>query len=378
MPRTPSPRTIGILTSGGDSPGINAAIRGIGKAITGQFNLRLLGFHDGFSGMAQNLTFPLEGSALSGILTTGGTILGTNRDKPYSVEIDGQRIDYTEKIIQVYHTHQLDGLICLGGGNTQESAYYLMQKGLNVITLPVTIDNDIPGTDTTVGFNTAMEIAAEAIDRLHSTAFSHHRIIIVEVMGRETGWLTLGAGIAGGADVILIPEIPYDIQKVAQAILERSRRGKRFSLVAVAEGAIAKENLAFFEHARQANRRLRQGDEAEKVEADLKEIEKRSAGDTLHLANRLQEFTRLQTRVTILGYLQRGGAPSAYDRVLATQLGTACATLVNQRQYGVMVGVQGNSIQPVPLEEVAGKIKRVPLNHSWIQGARLVGTCLGD
>jgi 6-phosphofructokinase len=376
--KTKAPRKIGILTSGGDSPGINAAIRGIGKAIAGHFNLQLLGFHDGFSGMAHNLIMPLEGEALSGILTTGGTILGTNRDKPYSAEEDGQRVDYTEKILQVYHQHNLDGLICLGGGNTQESAYYLQQKGLNVITLPVTIDNDIPQTDMTVGFNTAMEIAAEAIDRLHSTAFSHHRIIIVEIMGRETGWLTLGAGIAGGADVILIPEIPYDIHKVAEAILERSRRGKRFSLVAVAEGAIAKETLQFFEHARQANRRLRSGEEAEEVEAGLQEIEKRSAGDTLHLANRLQEFTRLQTRVTILGYLQRGGAPSAFDRVLATQLGTACAHLVSQGHYGVMVGIQGGSVKPTPLAQVAGKVKRVPLDHSWVQGARLVGTCLGD
>ncbi|MRR32383.1 6-phosphofructokinase, partial [bacterium] len=241
-----------------------------------------------------------------------------------------------------------------------------------------TIDNDIPHTDTTVGFNTALEVAAEAIDRLHSTAISHHRIIIVEIMGRDSGWLTLGAGIAGGADVILIPEIPYHIEKIAAAIQERASHGKRFSLVAVSEGVISIENVAFFENARRANLRIRGSDDAANVSARLDQIEKRAAGDTMHLANRLENFTSLQTRVTILGYLLRGGAPSAVDRVLATQLGTACANFVQQGTFGVMVAQRGGSVEPIPLDQVAGLVKSLPLDHAWINGARLVGTRLGD
>ena len=372
------PKTIGLLTTGGDSPGINAALRGIGKAAKGTFGMRILGFQDGFNGMARRLSVELDSSAFSGILTTGGTILGTNRDKPDQVMIDGKTEDRTQTILDVYYEHHLDGLVCIGGGDAQDSAYDLMKKGLNVITLPVTIDNDIFGTDTTVGFDTAIEVAAEAIDRLHSTAISHHRIIIVEMMGRETGWLTLGAGIAGGADVILIPEIPYDIQKIADAILARSHSGKRFSLVAVSEGALAEDSVRFFEGARKANERMRRGKEEAEVNARLVQIEKRTAGDTIHLANRLEQFTRLETRITILGYLQRGGTPSATDRVLATQLGTACAALIEADKFGVMVGACSGRVEVTPLEKVAGRVKRVPEDHAWITGARLVGVSLGD
>lgn len=371
-------KRIGVLTTGGDSPGINAAIRGLGKAASGVYGMEIIGFQDGFTGMAQGLTVELEGSAFSGILTAGGTILGTNRDRPDRVIIDGVARDATDQILDNFKKLKLHALVCIGGSDAQNSAYYLMQLGLNVITLPVTIDNDLTGTDTSIGFDTAVEVAAEAIDRLHSTAISHHRIIIVEMMGRETGWLTLAAGIAGGADVILIPEIPYHTEKVAEAILQRSHKGKRFSLVAVSEGAISQESVRFFEKARLANRQLRQGEEQSEIEQQLDTIQKHAAGDTLHLANRLEDFTKLETRITILGYLQRGGTPSATDRVLATQLGTACAALIHEGVFGVMVGTRSGTVVTTPLAEVANQTKTVPLDHAWIQGARLVGVSLGD
>ncbi|MHB1120008.1 MAG: 6-phosphofructokinase [Bellilinea sp.] len=371
-------KRIGILTTGGDSPGINAAIRAIGKALDNEPRVQLVGFQDGFSGMLQESVVEMESRMFSGILTTGGTILGTNRDQPNKMLIDGKEVDRTIDIVAAYHKYGLDGLICLGGSDAQDSAAHLMHQGLNLISLPITIDNDIPYTDTTVGFNTALEIASEAIDRLHSTAISRHRIIIVEVMGRESGWLTLGAGIAGGADVIIIPEIPYHIEKISATILDRVSHKKRFSLIAISDGAISSENVKFFEAAHKASLRNRTDEEEAEVSARLDKIAKRAAGDTLHLANRLENFTGLETRVTILGYLQRGGAPSAADRVLGTQLGTACAILVQQGIFGVMVGAHSGGVEPVPLDKVAGLVKTVPADHDWIRGARLVGTSLGD
>lgn len=370
-------KRIGVLTTGGDSPGTNAVIRGLGKT-SASLGISLIGFQDGFSGMAGDLSINLKGEVFSGILTSGGTLLGTSRDLPDRMQVDGKLIDRTDEILQVYQKHHLDGLVILGGGGAQESGLVLMQKGLNVLTIPVTIDNDVPLTDTSVGFDTAMETAAEAIDRLHSTAISHHRIIIVEVMGRETGWLTLGAGMAGGADVILIPEIPYDFNKISEAILQRRKRGKRFSLVAVSEGAVSLDSVRFFESARKTSERLHSGKKEDEIAKKLDLIEKKAAGDTLHLANQLEKFTSLDTRVTILGYVQRGGAPSAADRMLATQLGTSCAELIAQGTYGVMAAFQSGSVVPVPLEEIAGKLKTVPLDHSWLHAARQVGTCLGD
>ncbi|MCG8701287.1 MAG: ATP-dependent 6-phosphofructokinase, partial [Bacteroidales bacterium] len=213
---------IGILTSGGDSPGLNAAIRGIGKTALGAYNMEVVGFRDGFRGLMENRNIRIDGQILSGILTLGGTILGTSRDKPHKMPIGGKMMDMTEVIVENYHKHHLDALVCIGGGGTQKNAFHLANNGLNVITLPKTIDNDVSGTDITFGFDTALGIAVEAIDRLHSTAHSHHRIIIVEIMGHNTGWLALGAGVSGGADVILIPEIPYDIEVVAEAILKHS------------------------------------------------------------------------------------------------------------------------------------------------------------
>ena len=370
-------KKIGLITTGGDTPGINAVIRAIGKA--GKTNdIQVIGFQDGFSGMAADLSIELEGSVFSGILTRGGTMLGTNRDLPDQMFVDGKVIDRSSDIIDVYKKHDLDGLVCIGGGGAQDGAALLMNKGLNVITLPVTIDNDIPRSDISVGFETAMEIAAEAIDRLHTTAISHHRIIIVEIMGRETGWLTLGSGVAGGADVILIPEIPYDFAKISTAIQARNESGKRFSLVAVSEGAISKDSVQFFESARRANERLRSGPNESEVAHTLDIIEKKSAGDTLHLSRQLEKLTGLDTRVTILGYLQRGGPPSASDRILATRLGTTCVETIASGSYGVMLAIQSGQIEPVPLGEVVGKVKTIPLEHAWLRAARLVGTCLGD
>jgi len=233
---------IGILTAGGDSPGLNAAIRGVGKAAQGHYGMQMIGFLDGFRGLVDNRIQRLGGETLSGILTQGGTILGTSRDKPHRMMFGGKTQDMTDVIVENYEANHLDCLVCIGGGGTQKNALKLKEKGLNIITMPKTIDNDVAMTDVTFGFDTALGIATDAIDRLHSTAHSHHRIIVVEIMGHRAGWLALGSGIAGGADVILLPEIPYDLETVAGAIRDRSRSGKNFSIVAVAEGALPAEN----------------------------------------------------------------------------------------------------------------------------------------
>ena len=222
-------KNIGILTAGGDTPGLNAAIRGIGKSAI-DLGINLIGFRQGFRGLMNDHTLPLNHENLSGILTLGGTILGTSRDKPHKMPVGGKKVDMTDRMLEVYQARELDALVCLGGGGTQRNALTLSQKGMRVITLPKTIDNDISGTDISFGFDTALGIATDAIDRLHSTAHSHHRIIVVEVMGHRAGWLALGAGVAGGADVILLPEIPYRVDKIAAAIRKRSEQGKHFSI----------------------------------------------------------------------------------------------------------------------------------------------------
>ena len=372
---------LGILTSGGDSPGLNAAIRGIGKAAQGAFDMQIIGFRDGFRGLVENRTMRLDKNSLSGILTVGGTILGTSRDKPHRMPMGGKNMDMTDAIVETYEKHHLDVLVCLGGGGTQKNAYRLAQKGLNVVTLPKTIDNDVAMTDITFGFDTALGIATEAIDRLHSTAHSHHRIIVVEIMGHNTGWLALGAGIAGGADVILIPEIPYDVEHVAKAIKRRSRGGKSFSIVAVAEGAISKEDAPLFKEVKERKKNAKDNDdkdEKKKAAAELADLERQHQENTLRLSHQLEELTGLEARVTILGHLQRGGTPSAADRLLATRLGTACAKMIHNDVYGVMIASRGEGTEPVPLEKVVGKRKTVPLDHPWIESARFVGTNLGD
>jgi 6-phosphofructokinase 1 len=369
-------KIIGVLTSGGDSPGLNAAIRGLGKAAINTFDMRVIGFRDGFRGLMENRTMTLDAANLSDILTRGGTLLGTSRDKPHRMSVGGKVQDMTDVIVGNYHSNHLDVLVCLGGGGTQKNALRLKERGLNIVTLPKTIDNDIAMTDITFGFDTAMGIATDAIDRLHSTAHSHHRIIVVEIMGHKAGWLALGAGIAGGADVILIPEIPYQVESVAEAIRERRRRGKSFSIVAIAEGA-----LSLSEHAdRMAAKKRKNGDKQKEVRKPENEpgSETLYAEKTVRLVKELELLTGLESRMTILGHLQRGGIPSAGDRLLATRLGTACAELISRGQYGAMIAVRGENTEPVMLEDVAGKVKLVPPDHPWVQSARNLGISLGD
>ena len=368
---------VGILTAGGDSPGLNAAIRGVGKAAQVVYGMDVIGFRDGFRGLMQDRVMRLDGPTLSDILTRGGTILGAGRDKPHKMPVGNKLLDMTDVIVNTYKRHHLDVLVCLGGGGTQKNALRLKQKGLDIITLPKTIDNDVAMTDTTLGFDTALGISTEAIDRLHSTAHSHHRIIVVEIMGHRTGWLALGAGISGGADVILIPEIPYDIETVAKAIRQRSREGKQFSIVALSEGAMSNDDVkAVSAVDDQKKGAARKGKSAPDVE--LAKLEMRLANRTLSLSKRLEQLTGLESRVTILGHLQRGGTPSAADRLLATRLGTACARLIHEGVAGVMVAARGDEVEAVLLEKVAGRRKAVPLDHPWVQAARDVGTCLGD
>lgn len=385
-------KTIGILTAGGDSPGLNAAIRGIGKAAISRYDMRIVGFRDGFRGLMENRFERLGPASLSGILTIGGTILGTSRDKPNKMQIGGKVMDMTDVMVENYHSNHLDALVCLGGGGTAKNAYHLAQHGLNVLTLPKTIDNDVSGTDITFGFDTALNIATEAIDRLHSTAHSHHRIIVCEIMGHNTGWLTLGAGISGGADVILIPEIPYDVELVAESILRRSRGGKHFSIVAVSEGAMSTEiagqlsNMKAWEAETKTaldaiedlEERKQAKKDRKKAKEKITEIEQLRSQGTLFLTSELERLTGLESRVTILGHVQRGGVPSPADRLLATRLGTATAQFVEEGIFGVMVAARGEGVEAVPLEEVVGKRKNVPLDHPWIQTARDLEVSMGD
>lgn len=371
-------KRIGILTAGGDSPGLNAAIRGVGKTALSFYGMEIIGFRDGFRGIVEDRRLKLDKTALAGILTVGGTILGTSRDKPHRMTIDGRVHDMTEVIVKNYKRYGLDALVCLGGGGTQKSALRLHEAGLNIVTLPKTIDNDVAMTDYTFGFATALDIATEAIDRLHSTAHSHHRIIVTEIMGHRAGWLTLGAGIAGGADVILIPEIAYDVNQIAEAIRRRSKAGTNFSIVAVAEGARSKEDARAFNAAEIRKEKAKSNREKHDAKIELATLEARHSGNTLRLAKQLEELTRLESRVTILGYVQRGGIPSPADRLLATRLGAACGDLIHEGVFGVMVASRGERTEAVPLERVAGKRKTVPPDHPWVEAARRVGTCLGD
>lgn len=376
-------KKIGILTAGSDAPGLNATIRGFGKALQGYHGMGLIGFRDGFQGLLQNKVVDLSGNALSNILTAGGTILGTSRDVPYAIEEDGNLVDKTDLAAAVYQQNKLDALVCIGGQETQKAALRLAQAGLNIVTLPKSAHNDVPKTDVTIGFDTARMIATEAIDRLHSTANSNHRIIIVEIMGREVGWLTLGAGVASGSDVILLPEIPYSIEKISEAILKRSKAGKRFSIIAVAEGAHSAELVAFFERSlkldrkNQANQAADEGQSKSQKER-LMALRKQYSGQTLLLANQLEEITGIESRITILGYLLRGGTPSSGDRILATCLGTEAAESVAAGEFGKMIASVGGQAVRVDLADVVGQDKPVPMDHPWITSARRVGTVFGD
>ncbi|MCB1134123.1 MAG: ATP-dependent 6-phosphofructokinase, partial [Verrucomicrobiae bacterium] len=330
----------------------------------------IFGIQAGFTGLVENRYIRLNDADTSGLLTVGGTILKTSRNKPHKMPTaDGGTRDMTGAAIENYKRMQLDCLFCLGGGGTQKNAYHLMKEGgINVITAPKTIDNDVWGTDTCFGFDTGMYIATEAIDRLHTTASSHHRVMVVDIMGHNSGWLALGAGLAGGADVILIPEIPYDLDVVAQSLLGRMRRGKMFSIVAVAEGAhsVAEAAEAVEENGKK------------KKKKGSKEIEHIKEPVSSILAEHLEDVTGLETRVTSLGHLQRGGIPTPTDRLLCTKFGTHAADLALKGQFGCMVAKRGEEFIGVPLEEVVGKKRLVTLDHPWVRAARDVSVCLGD
>ncbi|MEA1902149.1 MAG: ATP-dependent 6-phosphofructokinase [Actinomycetota bacterium] len=371
-------RSIGILTAGGDSPGLNAAIRAVGKAAQRAHGMNVIGFLDGFVGLMQNRFVHLHDEDLSGILTRGGTVLGTSRAKVDRMDMgNGQRMDMRPLMRENIEGHSIEALVCLGGDGTVKNAVKLEEAGIPILILPKTIDNDVYGTDITFGFDTAMTIATEAIDRIHSTAHSHHRIMLTEIMGHNVGWLALGSGLAGGADVILIPEIPYDVEAVASSISERRAAGSSFSIVAVAEGAISREDAMKRDEMVTKMSGL-EDKERRTVKKKIKAFDERKAGGTSSLASQLSELTGLESRLTILGHVQRGGTPSPADRLLATRLGTACADYIAEGIHGVLIASRGQSVEAVPLDEVAGKTKAVPLDHPWMRAARHLGIALGD
>lgn len=357
-------KTIGIFTSGGDCPGLNAAIRGVAKAAYGVYNMKILGINNGFKGLIDNDVNVLRPEDFSGILTRGGTILGTSREKigkSDKKDSSAGGIDKLEQIIETYKKNDLDCLVMLGGNGSHKNAAFLKEHGLNVIGLPKTIDNDIYGTDVTFGFHSAVDIATEAIDRLHSTAHSHNRVMIIEVMGHNAGWLALYSGIAGGGDVIILPEIPYSIDSIKDHLKKRSKSGKSFSIVVVAEGAIS------VEESKMSKKKLKQ-----------KRKDSTYAAKSYEIADELMKTTDMDIRVSVLGYMQRGGTPSPYDRILSTQFGTTAAELLYKGDFGNMVAIEKGELVAKPLEEVAGKLKLVPSDHALIKNARMIGTCFGD
>lgn len=362
---TTKTKTIGILTSGGDCPGLNAAIRGVAKAAMAQ-GTKVLGVLDGFRGLVENRTMPLEDRDVSGILTRGGTFLGSSRDKPHKMTMGDKVMDMTEVAVANARKNHIDCLVCLGGNGTQKNAMRLHEAGLDVLTLPKTIDNDVAKTDLTFGFDSSMAIATEAIDRLHTTASSHHRAIVCEIMGHKAGWLALGAGIAGGADVILIPEIPYDLDLVVEHLIARRHHNKRFSIIAVAEGAISTAE------AREGAERMT----PLQVEENGRVLVEEPIAS--RIAREIQQAADIEVRFTALGHVQRGGTPTATDRLLSTRLGTKAGELLAEGVYNVMVGIRGEECVAVPLEEVAGQTKLVPPGHPWLRTAALVDTCLGS
>ena len=356
-------KRIGILTSGGDCQALNAAMRGVVKGLSNSLNeLEVYGFYDGYKGLIYGNYRLLTAKDFSGILTKGGTILGTSRQPFKLMRVpDENGLDKVEAMKHTYHKLNLDCIVILGGNGTQKTANLLREEGLNVIHLPKTIDNDIYGTDETFGFQSAIEVATEAIDCIHTTAASHNRIFIVEVMGHKVGWLTLYAGIAGGADIILIPEIPYDIDKVVEAIEKRSRAGKGFTILAVAEGAMSKEDAAL-----------------SKKEYKEKLKKRKYPSVSYEVAAQIGEKSGNEVRVTVPGHMQRGGSPCPYDRVLCTRLGAAAAKLILNDDYGYMVGMINGETQKVPLQEVSGRLKMVQPDSSIISEAKQIGISFGN
>lgn len=354
---------VGMLTSGGDCQALNAAMRGVAKSLFNQCSeVEIYGFTDGYKGLIYGEYRLLKNDDFSGILNIGGTILGSSRMpfKYIGVPLeDGS--DKIERMIDTYNKLNLDCLVVLGGNGSHKTANLLREKGLNVLTLPKTIDNDLAETEISFGFQSAVDIATNAIDCIHTTAASHSRVFIVELMGHKTGWLTLHAGIAGGADIILIPEIPYSIEAISQAIAKRTASGKRFTIIAAAEGAISKEEAAM-----------------SKKELKLLRKQENYASTAYRIGAAIEEKTGQEVRVTVPGHVQRGGQPVAYDRVLATRLGVKAAELILNHEYGYMVGVKDNKIVKISLCDVAGKTKMVDTGNELITQARQLGICLGE
>ena len=356
-------KRIGLLTSGGDCQALNATMRGVVKGLSHNLTeLEVYGFMDGYKGLIYGDYRMLTSRDFSGILTRGGTILGTSRQPFKMMRVpDEKGLDKVEAMKQNYYKLRLDCLVILGGNGTQKTANLLREEGLNILHLPKTIDNDIYGTDMTFGFQSAVDIATEAIDYIHTTAASHNRVFIVEIMGHKVGWLTLHAGIAGGADIILIPEIPYDIGKIIEAIQHRSKEGKGFTILAVAEGAISKEDAAL-----------------SKKDLKEKQADYKYPSVSYEIAEKIAKKTGIEIRITVPGHMQRGGSPCPYDRVLSTRLGAEAANLILKDQYGYMVGIINGKVKKVPLGEVAGKLKGVSPDDQLIQHAKLIGISFGD
>lgn len=357
---------IGILTAGGDCPGLNAVIRAVAKTALSKYNLEVMGIEDGFLGLIQNRVKPLENESVSNILTLGGTILGTNNKiapRKYPVKVDGkiEFRDVTDRCLEHIAVNNLDALVVIGGDGSMSIASDFVQMGINCIGVPKTIDNDLYGTDVTFGFATAVSIATDALDRVHTTAASHHRVMIVEVMGRNAGWIALHAGLASGSDIILLPEIPFSINKICEYVLNRSKRGKRFSIICVSEGAR-------YEGGEQVVNRI---DPTSPDPIRLGGIGQKVADD-------IEAETGIETRPITLGHIQRGGTPVAADRVLATEFGNKAIELLMAGEKSRLVVMKGRTVTHIALQEAANKQRLVPLDHPLIDAARNVGTCFGD
>lgn len=358
---------VGMLTSGGDCQGLNPAMRGVAKALYEHAeDTQIIGFLNGYEGLMTGHSLKMRESDFSGILTRGGTILGTSRQpfKSMNDPLEEGRLDGPTKLeamIDTYKTMSLDALVILGGNGTHKTANLLHENGLNVVTLPKTIDNDIWGTKRTFGYQSAIDIATQVIDGIHSTATSHGRVFIIEIMGHKVGWMTLEAGIAGGADVILIPEIPYDPLALLKALNRRDKKNKRFSIIAIAEGAKTKAEAAM-----------------SKAEYEEHRKNSRHPSVAYELAETLDAMMVQEVRCTVPGHFQRGGEPCPYDRVLTTRLGVAAANAILNNEFGVMMAYINDEIAHVPLAEVAGRLKYVPLDHDLIQVARQTGISFGD
>jgi 6-phosphofructokinase 1 len=359
-------RKIGILTGGGDCPGLNAVIRAVVKTSILEHGFKVVGFEDGFYGLVKDRHRELTLESASGIITLGGTVLGTsNKDNPFRFNVgdpgNPEYRDCSDEVVKVYRRHGLDAVIAIGGDGTLTVASQLEKKGIRFVGVPKTIDNDLRGTDVTFGFNSAVTTAMEAIDKIHTTAISHHRVMLVEVMGRYAGWIALEAGIAGGAEVILIPEIPYTIEKVCETITSRKERGKRFSIVVVAEGAKpVGGDIVVRQFVSESPEPIRLG------------------GVSMVVADQIEMCSAMESRVTVLGHLQRGGSPTAFDRILATRFGVEAVRFVMEGRFGHMVALQGRRIVPVRITDAVKKLKVVPSNHPLLKVARCLGVSFGD